>query len=202
MRNSLSNSPKLRVFVYLMKQDDPKKCTSAKLVKMSLARPLRSRSIIPKRAVVLNPSASTVLLPSDREYVRRSGVVAIDCSWNNAGDVFISRFPGVNRRLPSLLAANPVSYGRLGRLSSAEALAASLIITQFTEEGKRLLEIFKWGQTFLTLNHDPLMDYSRVKDLKELSEAEESYFGVRSDLILAGSEGPPSIDSRAPPAEF
>jgi len=180
----LKDEPKLRVFVYIMKQDDPKKCTSAKLVRLGLARPIRSRSMIPKRAIVLNPSASAVLLPSDREHIQRSGIVAIDCSWNKVGEVFTSRFPGLNRRLPSLLAANPVSYGRLGRLSSAEAVAASLMITGFIEEGERLLGVFKWGHTFLTLNHDPLIDYSKAKELKETLEAEGSYFGARSNRAL------------------
>jgi len=178
MQDTLEAEPgRLKVFVYLMEQDDPKKCTSAKLVRLNLARPIRKRSMIPRRAVVLNPSATTVLSPQDREHVRRGSVVAIDCSWEKVDRVFNSRFHGLNRRLPLLLAANPVSYGRLGRLSSAEALAATLIITQYPDQGRRFLEAFKWGQTFLTLNHDPLMDYAGTRDLSEVLRVEESYFG-------------------------
>lgn len=172
-----------------MKQDDPKKCTSAKLVRLGLARPLRSRSMIPRRAVVLNPLASGVLLPSDRERIGHGGLVAIDCSWNKAEDVLTSRFPGLNRRLPLLLPGNPVSYGRISRLSSAEALAASLIITGLSKYGRKLLEIFKWGATFLTLNRDPLTDYSQAKDQNEILELERAYFGsARTEEQEASSD--------------
>ena len=182
MQNSLEvDTVSPRVFVYIMKQDDPKKCTSAKLVRLGLAKPLRSRSLIPRRAIVLNPSAPTVLLPSDREHIQQGGLVAIDCSWNNADEIFNMRFPGLNRSLPCLLAANPVSYGRPGRLSSMEALAASLMITHFIDEGRKLLGIFKWGQTFLTLNHDPIMDYGKANTLAEIFETENSYFDVNRD---------------------
>jgi len=94
-----------------------------------------------------------------------------------------SRFPGPNRCLPLLLPGNPVSYGRVGRLSSVEALAASLIITGLSEHGRKLLEIFKWGATFLTLNRDPLTDYSQAKDQNEIRELERAYFGTE------GAEG-------------
>ncbi|MCX6659258.1 MAG: DUF367 domain-containing protein, partial [Candidatus Bathyarchaeota archaeon] len=94
MQSSLGIDSRLRVFVYLMEQDDPKKCTSAKLLRMNLARQIRRRSVIPNRAIVLNPSARQVLLPSDREHVQNGGLVAIDCSWNKADEVYISRFPG------------------------------------------------------------------------------------------------------------
>ncbi|MEM3003904.1 MAG: DUF367 family protein [Candidatus Bathyarchaeia archaeon] len=172
---------RLKILVYLMEQDDPKKCTSAKLIRFGLARPIRSRSMIPRRAMVLNPLADTVLLSSDREHIEHNGLVAIDCSWNRSEDVLTSRFRGVRRRLPLLLPANPVSYGRVGRLSSAEALAASLIITGLSECGRKMLGVFKWGATFLTLNNEPLADYSQARDQREILEIERSYF-VNSEV--------------------
>ncbi|MEM2841210.1 MAG: DUF367 family protein [Candidatus Bathyarchaeia archaeon] len=168
-------SPKL--YVYLMGQDDPSKCTSAKLVRFNLAKPIRSRRLIPRRAILLNPSSNLVLTPSDKENVDDGGVVAVDCSWKRIGETFNRRFPGLNRRLPSLLAANPVSYAKIGVLSSAEALAASLIITSYNQEGERILKIYKWGQTFLTLNMEPLKEYSRAKSLEDVLKVEEAYFG-------------------------
>lgn len=183
MQSTLDVERRPRILVYVMEQDDPKKCTSAKLVRLGLARPLRSRRMIPRRAVVLNPLASAVLLPSDRERLEHGGLVAIDCSWNRSEQVFPSRFPGLNRCLPLLLPGNPVSYGRVGRLSSVEALAASLIITGLSEHGRELLEIFKWGATFLTLNREPLTDYSQAKDQNEIRELERAYFGTE------GAEG-------------
>jgi pre-rRNA-processing protein TSR3 len=176
MQSTLEVERRPRILVYVMEQDDPRKCTSAKLVRIGLARPIRSRHMIPRRAVVLNPLAYAVLLPSDREHIEHGGLVAIDCSWNRSEEIFPSRFPGLNRCLPLLLPGNPVSYGRIGRLSSLEALAASLIITGFSEYGRKLLEIFKWGATFLTLNHAPLTDYGQAKDQNEIRELERAYF--------------------------
>jgi pre-rRNA-processing protein TSR3 len=103
--------------------------------------------------------------------------VAIDCSWNKADNVLRSNYPGLNRRLPLLLAGNPVSYAKLERLSSAEALAASLMITGFNDQSREILDLFKWGRTFFTLNQSPLEDYSRAKDKGELNKIEMSYFG-------------------------
>ena len=160
-----------------MEQDDPRKCTSSKLVRYNLAKGIRSISQIPRRSIVLNPRANNVLLPSDREHFLHGGLVAIDCSWNKADKVLRSNYPGLNRRLPLLLAGNPVSYAKLEKLSSAEAIAASLMITGFNEQSRQVLDLFKWGQTFFTLNQNPLEDYSKVKNMKELCEIETSYFG-------------------------
>lgn len=160
-----------------MEQDDPRKCTSSKLVRYNLAKGIHSISQIPRRSIVLNPIAKKTLLPSDREHFLHGGLVAIDCSWNKAKNVLKSNYPGLNRRLPLLLAGNPVSYAKLERLSSVEALAASLIITGFKDQCKEVLDLFKWGCTFFTLNQNPLEDYSKVKDIRELNEIERSYFG-------------------------
>ncbi len=160
-----------------MEQDDPRKCTSSKLVRYNLAKVIRSISQIPRKSIVLNPLANKELLPSDREHFLYGGLVAIDCSWNKADKVLRSNYPGLNRRLPLLLAGNPVSYAKLEKLSSAEAIAASLMITGFNEQSRQVLDLFKWGQTFFTLNQNPLEDYSKVKNMKELNEIETSYFG-------------------------
>ena len=55
-----------------------------------------------------------------------------------------------------VLAANPTNYSKLGILSSVEAVAASLYIVGDRLEAQEFLSIFKWGQTFLTLNEQPL----------------------------------------------
>jgi len=163
--------------VYEFRQDDPKKCTSARLRKFRLVRNLSSLKRIPSSAIVLNPTSSRTLSHEDRELVQREGLVALDCSWNLSEDVFGRDIPGINRRLPILLAGNPTNYGIAGRLSTAEALAAALILTGFRQPARVILSLFKWGQTFLSLNQDPLEKYAAAKS-PELSALEEDFFGL------------------------
>ena len=75
-----------------------------------------------------------------------------------------------------LLAGNPTNYGIAGRLSTAEALAAALILTGFRKPAGVILSLFKWGETFLSLNKDPLEMYSAARS-SELSVLEEEFFG-------------------------
>jgi len=159
-----------------MKQDDPKKCTSAKLFRLHLARPVFRLSNIPTRAIVLNPVAERILTRKDRIIIEEKGLVAIDCSWEKADQVFERRLPGVNRRLPLLLAGNPTNYATLSKLSSLEALAAALYITGFKAQALRFLSIFKWGSTFSSLNEQPLDEYSKAEDSREIVELERSFF--------------------------
>jgi pre-rRNA-processing protein TSR3 len=166
----------LKLYVYLMKQDDPKKCTSARLSRFKLAKPIFHRTRIPRKAVVLNPFAGEVFFPKDRETVEQGGLLAIDCSWEKARQVFSERFRGVKRRLPTLIAANPVNYGHAHKLSSVEALAAALYIANFKKAAERITEPFKWGHVFIELNREPLEDYALAKDRSEIRKVEEAYF--------------------------
>lgn len=169
-------NPEPLVYVLLMKQDDPRKCTAAKLARMRLAQPLFRPRQIPARALVLDPFASEILLPRDRTAVERYGLVAIDCSWERTDTAFGEHFRGSGRRLPTLLASNPVNYAKPNKLSSLEAIAAGLYVLGFKELAAKLLNIFKWGNTFLTLNLDPLESYSKVETEQQMSEAEALYF--------------------------
>jgi pre-rRNA-processing protein TSR3 len=161
--------------VYEFRQDDPRKCTSAKLRRFHLATRLPKLNLIPAHSIVLNPESPTTLSRDDRESVKRHGIVALDCSWNRAEDVLHARIPGQNRRLPSLLAGNPTNYGTPELLSTAEALAAALYITGFHLESEKLLSIFKWGGTFLSLNQSPLDAYSECPR-ERIFEKEQEYF--------------------------
>jgi pre-rRNA-processing protein TSR3 len=167
-----------RLLVYEFRQDDPKKCTSARLRKSQLVQSLPNMRRIPYSAIVLNPTSSKTLSLEDRELVLRNGLVALDCSWNQSEGVFDRNIPGNNRRLPILLAGNPTNYAIPSRLSTAEALAAALILTGFRQQAQVILSLFKWGETFLSLNHDPLEKYARAKS-SELSFLEEEFFGSR-----------------------
>jgi pre-rRNA-processing protein TSR3 len=74
------------------------------------------------------------------------------------------------------LAGNPTNYAKPGRLSSVEAIAAALYITGFRNLAQRILREFSWGETFLTLNHDPLEDYSRRRTETGIMRSEREYF--------------------------
>jgi len=126
----------------------------------------------------LNPTASKTLSLEDRELILRKGLVALDCSWNLSESVFDRNIPGNNRRLPLLLAGNPTNYGIPGRLSTAEAIAAALILTGFRQHARVILSLFRWGETFLSLNQDPLESYAAAKS-SELSFLEQEFFGSR-----------------------
>ena len=165
-----------QLYVLQLRQDDPRKCTAAKLVRFNLAKPLYRIRQIPRRTLTLNPFASTHLLGTDREQALAYGLAAIDCSWEKAEGAFVAQLPGRNVKLPTLLASNPVNYAKPHKLSSLEALAASLHIMGFQEEAGRLLSIFKWGPNFLLLNHEPLQAYALASNEEELTNAESQYF--------------------------
>ncbi len=165
----------LKLMVCEFHQDDPKKCTSARLRKFGIVKGLQKIKHIPSNAVVLNPTASQTLTNGDRVLVERMGLVALDCSWNHWQEVFERPIPGENRRLPTLLAGNPTNYGVRGRLSTAEALAATLFITGFEEEAKKVLAPFRWGGTFILLNKEPLEEYAKSPP-GEISIHEREFF--------------------------
>jgi len=171
----LENQTTPRILIYDYHQDDPRKCTSAKLQKFHLARQLHSLKDIPRSAIVLNPSSNPTLSFQDRTLIERYGLVGLDCSWNLSEDILQNRIKGESRRLPTLLAGNPTNYSIRGRLSTAEALAAALLITGFEKEAQRLLAVFNWGHTFLTLNKEPLEAYLQ-SSVDEISKQEQEYF--------------------------
>src|SRR3989442_20876 len=117
----------MRAQVLMYKQDDPAKCTAAKLVRFGLAEPIK---FIRPHTLVLDPFCNIVLSNQDRSLFK--SVCAIDCSWEKGIDTLLKGKTLKNglcrRRLPALLAGNPVNYCKLSKLTSAEALAASLYI--------------------------------------------------------------------------
>jgi len=144
-------------------QDDPKKCTAAKMVKFGLAQNIKK---IGSKGLVLDPFSEKTLLPKDKSIVRT--VIGIDCSWNLVDQAFSKKFAGIKRKLPPLLAGNPVNYSKLNKLTTAEALAASLFILGSKEQALELLDKFKWGHTFYELNRNLLEEYSKLEDESQI----------------------------------
>ena len=153
-------------------QDDPKKCTAAKMVKFGLAQNIKK---IGSKGLVLDPFAEKTLLPKDVSVI--NSIVGIDCSWNLADHAFSQKFNGIKRKLPPLLAGNPVNYSKLNKLTTAEAISGSLFILGFKEQSLELLNKFKWGHTFYELNQNLLNDYSQ-------SETEDDIKTIITDYGL------------------
>lgn len=158
----------------MLRQDDPFKCTAAKLAKFHLAEPVK---FIRKTSIVLNPFSAEPVLKKDREIA--DSVCAIDCSWERADEVLKHQrltSHGIGRRLPAMLAANPTSYAKLGKLSSAEALAGALHILGEKALAAEMMEKFKWGHTFLELNSNLLDDYAKAETEEQVVQLEKEYF--------------------------
>ncbi len=148
----------------MLKQDDPKKCSAAKLVKFGLAKIVKKTSA---KTLVLDPFAKKSIMPSDKKL--SNSITAIDCSWNLADKAFATKFSGIHRKLPPLFAGNPVNYSKLNKLTTVEALAATVFILGNKDLSMELLDKFKWGHTFFELNKNLLEDYSHLKSEDEIT---------------------------------
>ncbi len=161
----------VNIYVIRLEGDDPKKSTALKLVRFGLAEKVSGPRDLPRGVVVLNPAASKVLTPLDRDFILKYGLVVIDASWNKGVDPIIKvcrRIRGHHRVLPMLFAGNPINYAVPTKLSSAEAIAAALYIVGLKTEALRVLSKFKWGATFLNLNKELLEKYSKTSTVEEV----------------------------------
>jgi pre-rRNA-processing protein TSR3 len=163
----------IRLFAVMEREDDPKKCTAKKLGRFGLLKEVSALSRVPRRAVILDPEADKALSREDLDAATRFGLGVLDCSWER-----LSSFPRLrgdlrHRALPFMLAANPTNFGKAQKLSSAEALAASLYILGQVEQAERLMAKFKWGPVFLDINRSRLDEYSACRNSAEVVSAQE-----------------------------
>lgn len=168
---------RIRLYAYHAGQCDPKKCTSRKLERLGDLKFVPRASSLPAGTVLLNPESDRALSRADAPRAERHGLSVLDLSWKVTEKV--GGFPSVPqaaaRALPYLLAANPVNYGKPFVLSSAEALAAGLIILGEEDHAARLLTKFAWGQQFLRLNHEPLDAYKAAEDSTAVVAAQSEF---------------------------
>ena len=157
-----------KITIYHAAQDDPKKNTALRLKRRGFARIVTRTRFLPKRAIVLNPFGEIAFSPQDRKRLEKFGLAALDCSWEFAQKVMEKQVKGTSRCLPILIASNPVNFGKLTKLTTAEAIAAALYIAGFEEESKELLSIFTWGHTFFELNYMLLENYITAKNSGEI----------------------------------
>lgn len=158
----------MELVVYNARECDPKKCTAMRLHRFGKIQMVFQSQELPESAIFLNPFAEQALSREDAEIARSHGLVALDCSWKQIEQISRIRARMVPRALPYLVAANPTHYGRPTTLSTAEALAAALFILGDEARAKEVLNIFKWGPTFLELNREPLEAYAHAKDSTEV----------------------------------
>ena len=162
-------------------QDDPKKCTARKLASRDLARLHFDTRRPPRRGFLLDPSSGTILGPDDLPLIERgAALVALDCSWKQLDESILKirkSSPRLEpRTLPLVLAANPVSWGKPGRLSTAEALAMCLILLNKVDQAERLLAPFSWGEQFFVLNKEPIEAYRNAKSRDEMVSLQWEFF--------------------------
>ncbi|MCK4367173.1 MAG: DUF367 family protein [Thermoplasmata archaeon] len=163
----------VRLYAYDAKACDPKKCTAKKLARMGMITLTNTVKGLPRGCVLLNPTSEKAVSKEDEKDAARRGLAALDLSWKHPA------FPEVrgarDRALPYLLAANPVNYGKPFQLSTVEALAASLFIMGHEDQCLEILNKFKWGPGFLTLNNEPLRLYAKAKNSEEVVEIQGEF---------------------------
>ena len=161
-------------------QDDPRKCSARRMAKAGNAILHFDVRRAPKRGFLLDPNSGKLMGPDDRKSIDRGGsIVALDCSWKRIGESLeaISRHTRLEgRTLPVLLAANPVSWGKPGRLSTSEAFAASLFVLGREKQARIVLSSFPYGDSFFDLKYEPLIAYRDAKSNEELSEIQWEFF--------------------------
>lgn len=156
--------------IRLVGDDDPEKCTARQLGDTGHAT-IHHDDRTPW-GLVLDPYADQALAPPDADRTNR--VVALDCSWTSADEDAFS-MPGLHRALPYLVAANPINFGRPLQLTTVEALAATTYILGEPAQAQTMLAEFRWGETFLELNEEPLNRYAACEDSGAVVAVQEEY---------------------------
>lgn len=166
----------IQLTVYHTSEDDPKKCSAKKLHRFGFVKLEKNIRKVPKHSILLNPFAKKSLSKEDVKIAKENGLLAIDCSWKNAERSFeyLDR-KNISRALPFLVAANPVNYGKPFKLTTLEAFASALYILGEKEHAKDILNIYKWSPHFLELNKQPLEEYVKAKNSKEVIKIMKRY---------------------------
>lgn len=172
------------MLIYYADQCDKKKCTSIKINdskdKLSFKVIWTQKSnAIRQNSIVLTPNTSTFLTKSDKTIVDRFGITILDCSWKQ-GQKYLNDWSFLNgRKLPPLIAGNPVNYGKWEKLTSLEALASSFYIIGLDSLSNELLGLYNWGKTFLDLNQELLNVYRECSTQEDVVNAYNSFFSLK-----------------------
>ena len=134
----------IRVHAIWLAQDDPKKNTAVLASKRGDLKLHKNMRNLPKKGIILEPLCGKVLGPEDHELltIRNGSLVGLDCSWahiESSVDTVMKKTRLIPRMLPLLLAANPVNWGKPGKLTTAEALSAALYLIGREEQSRNVL---------------------------------------------------------------
>jgi pre-rRNA-processing protein TSR3 len=182
-----------KIVLFEYKHNDPKRDSGMKLVRLGLAKSIRPGDAF--KGIVLSAEGRCVLSQADLSLIKSAGIGAINCSWNRLDEV--TNIPGGNlsrhRKLPFIVASNPINYGKAFKMNSAEALAAGLAIVGLREEAEKLTEKFSWNDEFWRLNGEYLDAYSACKSGKEVLCVQNEFMGNKApetdDLDESKREG-------------
>lgn len=167
---------KISLYVYHANEDDPKKCSARKLERKGYAKLEANIRKTPRKTILLNPFAEKSISKEDLDVALKNGILAVDCSWKNAEQSFdFLDKRNYSRALPFVVAANPVNYGKPFKLSTLEAFAAALYILGEKKHSEEILQLYKWSPHFITLNKNPLEDYSKAENSKQVVEIMRGY---------------------------
>ena len=176
----LEHNWKVPIHAVYLAQDDRKKNTAVRLSKKFKLKIHENLRKIPRKGVLLDPLCGKVFGPEDHAILRSgNSLVALDCSWKqieSSVEKISKRTRLIHRTLPILLAANPVNWGKPTKLSTVEAISATLYLMGEKEHAEYLLSSFNWGMEFIKLNKNPLEDYSKAKTSEELIKIQFEYF--------------------------
>lgn len=190
MTNPEQTSP-LKVHAVWLAQDDPKKNTAVLASKRGNLKLHKRINTLPRKGIILEPLCGKVFGPEDHSLLLEQGgaIVGLDCSWAQiepSVQQVMKRTRLQPRMLPLLLAANPVNWGKPGRLTTAEALATVLYLVGRREQAAEVLGAFRWGQRFFELNQEPLDAYADAKSSAELVSLQFEFFDL--DHLQEGDE--------------
>jgi len=166
----------IKLVIYHANEDDPKKCTAKKLQRFGFAKIVTKINMTPRNAILLNPFSEKSISKEDLEVAKKFGMLAIDCSWKKVEDSFKKLCKkNTSRSLPFLVAVNPVNYGKPFEFTTLEAFAAALYILGKIDQAEKILKIYNWAPQFLELNKEPLEDYKKAENSKEIIEIMKQY---------------------------
>jgi len=173
----------IQVHSLWLAQDDPKKNTAVLSSKRGDITLHKRVNTLPKKGIILEPLCGKIFGPEDHDLLtqKNGSLVGLDCSWKQieiSVEQVMRRTRLKPRMLPLFLAANPVNWGKPGKLTTIEALAAATYLTGNREQASKLLSGFRWGERFIELNYEPLEEYSSAKSSADLVELQFEFFDL------------------------